>query len=47
MVPGMTAENDKETMTDVQIRGPISATGISILEVARIGADWAVVTDSP
>jgi uncharacterized protein len=46
MFPGMTAENYREKMTDDQIRVLMAATGVSILEVARTGADWGVVIDS-
>jgi secreted PhoX family phosphatase len=46
MFAGMTAYDYKETMTDDQIRVLMAATGVSIVEVAKSGAGWSVVTDS-
>ncbi len=46
MFPGLTLESFRDAMTKDQIRAAAAATGLSVIEVAKDGADWRVVTDS-
>ncbi|MCU0904113.1 MAG: PhoX family phosphatase [Tabrizicola sp.] len=46
MFADMTIDDYKEKMTDDQIRVVMATTGVSIVEVAKAGAAWSVVTDS-
>lgn len=45
MFPGVTAEDFRKTMTNDQIRAAMAATGISVVEVKKNGAEWQVVVD--
>lgn len=46
MFPGLTMETYREEMTEDQIRAAAAAIGLSIVEIAREGAEWKVLRDS-
>ena len=46
MFPGLDAETYRDAMTEDQIRAVMAATGLSIVEIAREGAEWRVLRDS-
>lgn len=46
MFPGLDAETYRDAMTEDQMRAVMAATGLSIVEIAREGAEWRVLRDS-
>jgi len=46
MFPGVTDEDWRDLLTDAQIEAMAATTGVSVVEVAKDGADWHTVLDS-
>ncbi len=47
MFPGVTDEDWRDKLSDARIAAVAAATGLSVVEVKRDGADWKTVLDSP
>lgn len=47
MFPGVTDEDWREKLSDAQIAAVAAATGMSVVEVRKAGAEWQPVLDSP
>ena len=45
MFPGVTYEDYKQKLGDDQLKAVAASTGISVVEVRKVGTEWQVVTD--